>query len=804
MRLCALPGTLSAIACLCLSFIVIISPTVGAITATDWRAGRIIDDGVFTDKNAMSIAQIQAFLNSKVPTCDTWGNQPSEFGGGTRAQYGASHGNPAPFTCLKDYYEVSKTTPGPELPANNYGGKPIPAGAQSAAQHIWNAAQKYNINPKVLLVKIATESAGPLTTDDWPFLRQYTYAMGSHCPDSGEGGSANCDPNYAGFSIQIDSAADLMRWYLESMNQSWWQYKKPYQNNNILWNVAESNCGGSNVYIESMATAALYTYTPYQPNQTALNNMYGTGDGCSAYGNRNFWRVFNDWFGSTQFTQPIGASLYHQQSSGKIYLVSDSTRYQVPDWDMMINYGLNYYPVQTVSDSIIQGLTDGGLLTNLVYDNNGVYLVNNRTRHPITQDMCTVWALSCFDGSYTKPLGGVFQTQYLQTGGLLPPLMKTNGLMYKLSTGAKQPIANERTLNELGLGSTPALSASVVNSRQPLGTLLITTPGVIQFSPDPHIYYFDGANYFTVGDMSSYYDWNLRQSPYLTVPTSSYNAIPPPTTLLNSWIISNDQKYIVDQGRKLKIPSSLADLWPESQYTTPPSVLFNALPTDTMSQLVLASPYVYLLDAGKKHYVQTLDEYSALTTEYGKVTSVRLSKVSSIPQGHDALVDGSLIIVQNGSGIIYVVNNNKLTHVPSPNVFDAYGYNWSAVRGYPTSITEDYAPDGKILYNGIASDGTHYIVSGSTLYQLSGPLAQDFGAIDSKFTPISKQAVKRSAPTLSRFLLNNDDGRVYYASGGSLHYVSSYESFIRYGGGYTPRVPVNTQTIQSFLLGQPL
>jgi len=27
--------------------------------------------------------------------------------------------------------------------------------------------------------------------------------------------------------------------------------------------------------------------------------LYGTGDICSAYGNRNFWRDFNNWFGST-------------------------------------------------------------------------------------------------------------------------------------------------------------------------------------------------------------------------------------------------------------------------------------------------------------------------------------------------------------------------------------------------------------------------------------------------------------------------------------------------------------------------
>lgn len=300
-----------------------------AISGADWKAGRIIDDFVFTHKDSMSASDIQGFLAQKVGTdrgnpystagfCDTNGVRTSELGGGTRAQYGAAHGNPAPFTCLRDYYEVPKTDPGPGVPASNYGGAAIPAGAQSAAEIIWNAAQRYSINPKVLLVMIQKESAGPLITDDWPFRTQYTYAMGAHCPDGPNG--AQCDGNYAGFSMQIHESARLLRYYLDNMQQPWWSYKKPYQVNNILWNTTYTGCGGSNVYIESKATAGLYTYTPYQPNQAALNNLYGTGDGCSAYGNRNFWRMFHDWFGTT-----YNANYLWQYQGQAVYTDSSKT-----------------------------------------------------------------------------------------------------------------------------------------------------------------------------------------------------------------------------------------------------------------------------------------------------------------------------------------------------------------------------------------------------------------------------------------------------------------------------------------------
>jgi hypothetical protein len=311
--------------------------TATAANGANWQSGRVIDDGVFINKDDMTASQVQTFLNQKVGTgyygkvsgqCDTYGTASSEYGGGTRANYGAAHGNPNPFTCLKDYYEVPKTDPAAGIPASNYGGAAIPAGAESAAQIIWDAGQRYSINPKVLLVMIQKESAGPLTTDDWPFRSQYTYAMGAHCPDGPNG--AQCDSNYAGFSIQIFESARLLRYYLDNMQQSWWTYTKPYQVNSVMWNTQYSTytdgsgntipCGAGNVSVTDKATAALYTYTPYQPNQAALNNLYGSvpaGSGfdskCAAYGNRNFWRIFQDWFGNI-YADPYHAAYYSQSA----------------------------------------------------------------------------------------------------------------------------------------------------------------------------------------------------------------------------------------------------------------------------------------------------------------------------------------------------------------------------------------------------------------------------------------------------------------------------------------------------------
>lgn len=256
-----------------------------AVSGNDFDAGNIIDDVTFWNKNAMSPNDIQSFLNSKVPSCDTNGRKIYS-GSQTRAQYGESIGNPTPFVCLKDYVE------NPDTKANNLRGGSV-AGGRSAAQLIYDVAQSTGVSPKVILVLLQKEQG--LVTDDWPFLKQYQKATGYACPDT-----APCDSQYYGFYNQIYNGANQYNIYRDRASS--YRYKAG-QNNQILWN-PNSACGSSTVYIQNQATAGLYNYTPYRPNQAALNNLYGTGDGCSAYGNRNFWRFYTDWFGSTRANLP--------------------------------------------------------------------------------------------------------------------------------------------------------------------------------------------------------------------------------------------------------------------------------------------------------------------------------------------------------------------------------------------------------------------------------------------------------------------------------------------------------------------
>ena len=239
-------------------------------TLAGFDPGNIIDDATMGNKNSMSEADIQNFLNAQFN-----GN----YKAGSPNGYGVS---PNGYT-----YHIDNGHYVP-LAQETFGNNGLPAaGGQSSAHIIWQAAQDYSINPQVLLVILQKEQS--LITDNWPNYTQYTSATGFGCPDTGPCDSAT----YGGFVLQVRNAAAFFR---EVLNGGWSNY--PVGQDYIQYN-PNAACGGSVINVQNRATSALYRYTPYQPNASALAAGWGTGDSCGAYGNRNFYNYFTSWFGST-------------------------------------------------------------------------------------------------------------------------------------------------------------------------------------------------------------------------------------------------------------------------------------------------------------------------------------------------------------------------------------------------------------------------------------------------------------------------------------------------------------------------
>ena len=239
-----------------------------AADARQFNPGNIISDAVFFDGRAMDAPAIQSFLLSKSPS---------------------SCPDPAldSSPCLEDFRMDTASQAADNLCAGYQG-----AARESAAQIIAKVAASCRVNPRVILVLLQKEM-GFITSSN-PTAKMYDRAAGYYCPDIGTGW---CHPDYAGLQRQLyNSARQYQRYAATPTNYSY----RAGRDNVIQWSVPTS-CGTSVVRIQNQATAGLYNYTPYRPNQAALNAGYGTGDSCSAYGNRNFWLYYTDWFGSTQF-----------------------------------------------------------------------------------------------------------------------------------------------------------------------------------------------------------------------------------------------------------------------------------------------------------------------------------------------------------------------------------------------------------------------------------------------------------------------------------------------------------------------
>ncbi len=231
-----------------------------------FQAGYIISDYQMTDYNSMNESQIQAFLKSKNSCNDTRTYLTGNNLGYVREEAPYSwHVANGHYVCLADEKFAAGT----------------------AAHIIYRAAQDYHINPKVLIVLLQKEQG--LITDTLPNSVQYRSATGYGCPDT-----AACSSKYYGFNNQVRNAAAMFHTVMEG---GWSNY--PVGNNYIQYS-PNAACGGSIVNVRNKATSALYRYTPYQPNAAALASGYGTAH-CGAYGNRNFYNYFEDWFGGITF-----------------------------------------------------------------------------------------------------------------------------------------------------------------------------------------------------------------------------------------------------------------------------------------------------------------------------------------------------------------------------------------------------------------------------------------------------------------------------------------------------------------------
>lgn len=837
-------------------FVFFFSSQAYAADLSQFNPGRIIDDGVMTNASTMSVQQIQDFLNSKVTSCDTAGTTMTTYNyDGATGMYGSrftgttvttsravqgqrydtfwrthpdlkTQYNPnwregdaaTPFTCLKDYRVSDNRT---------------------AAQVIYDTSQKWQINPQVFIVLLQKENG--LITDDYPWPLQMRTATGYGCPDN-----AVCDSQYFGLLNQLDWAGKLFRRVIDR-DPNWYS---PYVvgDNNIQWS-PNASCGASTVNIQNWSTASLYDYTPYRPNTAALTAGYGTGDGCSAYGNRNFFLYFNDWFGSTTDNR-----LYHRiirgDSSAEVYLQTAAGKYYVPSYTLLAEWGFGPSDVVIVPQSYANTLPTKSNLSNTLTDGVGnLFVVENGNAHqvisPSVTELWNVDSAHMVDSlglAYTlhrkEPLGRFISQAggdgsvwlidktkrhkvdgpMLYSWGYYPGITNTvstdlfnrysiadpvnqyasidgGNTVWAIEASTKHPFKDVLTRNAYVGSSTPTNVSSTALS------FIMNSPALTRF-----VYNSAQGHWFMIDDGKKYYIprgelatlWGKPVTEGLSALTPSFlTNLPSNGNLSYTAQSSNSSSYWLIAKKRYYISDSNTNIALTGSDTAPPvysNELIESLPQGTTMTTSLrgeSSPYnySYVLDKGSRRYPASSPSQSAWIAN---PTTVPNELMSLIPEGSFI---GTTVRSSGGQGF-YIEQAKKYL------IDQSYADSWGISQATPQVDVSTLArlSEGVPLADTFTVNGTSYIMSNGSRLKLT-KYKDTYPSSITTSTVISSVGDTNDGGNASYLIRSSDtsDQRVWLINKGQKILLPLFEQRVALGflSNGIPIIPVTPSTVSA-------
>lgn len=727
--------------------------------ADTFDPGNIISDTVFTNDTSMSADTIQDFIRLKNVYCVA-GEMP----------------------CLRDFTENGK----------------------SAGTILKEAASAYRINPQVLVVLIQKETG--LITGTRPTSWLYKIAAGYGCPDT-----SACDTQYYGFTNQVHKAARMFRYIMDD-NPNWYT---PYEVgiNYIQYN-PNAACGGTNVNIQNRATQSLYNYTPYQPNQAALNAGFGTGDNCSAYGNRNFWLYFNTWFGSTQ-----SSILIQSPQSPAVYLQSGGTRYGIPEWGVIDAYGLSGIKVTPVSDGYMNSLTNLGVLSTILANKSQpgpVYLADNGVRYGFaSQQQCIDWGFPrCLDTSYARQLEPAIFDK-LRDGGAMGVLMDNNNRYHAMINGQKNTFLSANALSQSRYNGAKATKiTNAPNTRQPFANSIAENNSMIQFKGNPTFFAHSNGKYFAL-TWQSYIGLKSSKTPFFYDDFSKYTQEAP----INSGTVgpfvqlSNSKAYLLTENQKINI-ATIKQHFPIQVGFDDIVGIFNNRTDDEIAtnQSTFRTPTGTILRVENKTWrmFYTTEDYFAMG--YSNPIAISSDVVHKMPQGDPLFAPGlgSLYQVDNPSDYKYSIfttsTDGTVCQVYSMPQIGLYKMQTAGVYRVDHLLNSKINTLNTTVYDQnnnlhLTSNGPiHSVIQSDELISRWG-IKNRMNICSLNTSILNRNPVNRNAP---RFVRNEHTGVIYYGENGYKRPIYSWGAFLRMGGTSDNTLDVSMEFLVSSPDGVPI
>lgn len=747
-------------------------PGLGAAPAVaaeknDFNPGQIISDTVFYNSASMSTAEIRTFIANKGASCVA-----------------------GEAKCLKDYTEDTGNWSAEPGLCTGYAG----AKNETAATIIAKVSKSCGISPQVLLVLLDKEQS--LVTGTRPTLRRYTAATGFGCPDT-----APCDPTYAGFATQVYGAARQFKRYADTPTR--WNYQAG-RTNTILWH-PNASCGTSQVYIENQATAALYIYTPYRPNAAAMNNLYGTGDSCSSYGNRNFWRLFTDWFGRPD----VGGFLVRTAANPNVYLINGTTKALIKDQATLTAFA-PLGAVGIVPDSFLTSKTTVADARRIVRDTTtgDLYLVDAGKRYRFAS--CSTVAAwgggNC--ASYTDM--STNQVARFAAGAEVTRLVgTTSGKSFYLDAGKKREVYDRSSLKAAGITDEHVKMADTAIVDRALGAPVVRDDVIIKARGQRIFWLVQSGKRVRI--LISLYD----NSPLGTLPTreldvASYAAMPVAPTFTGLFDAPDGGTYILTTR-------GLTPLKDPSSFTAERS----ALSPGVLSQLKIDNPYggnvVYGRSAGnatvfaaalngRRDFSSWDDLVHVSRTSAPRILEIPRTTMDTLAPLGTALRTGTLVKAAASPDIYLVDGLNSRTRVESLDDTDQLG-----VTGFKTvsaTVLASYPQAGAPLSPVIQCGPRSYVGLSGSLQPRDPTVADPAMLPVSRLQEMTCRYLPVSGAPASRgkiYLRATGQNTVYLVTGTQRRPFTSWDALVRDNGNTPPLVvSLNPTALARIPLGSPV
>lgn len=753
--------------------------------ASGFNPGRIIDDEIFYDARAMgSPEEVQRFITQHTPSCDTWGTGRSGHGNLTRAQYAAQRGwHGPPYVCLQNYHE----NPHNGDNSFNHGGGAFPGG-MNAGHIIWEAAQKYQINPQVLLVILRKESAGPLFADPWPTRSQYKYAMGYGCPDSGPGYSANCQAEQGGFYKQVHKAAWQLRKYRNEIRNYNYQ---PGRTNRILYNPNPA-CGYKDVYIENYATASLYIYTPYTPNDAALAAYPGMAH-CGAYGNRNFYYMFREWFGSTS----VNSSLLRSHGNPTVYIVADKVKYPVPNYETLVALA-PLGGVGFVSQEYLNNIPTGQVASRLMRSPDGtVYFYDSGIRLAFsTCEMVAHYGLSCGDSMLLTEA----QVNKFYHGPRMGHGYKTtNGKRFYIQNGTRREVLDDVSLAQRNYDRGHNVLTETAIQYLPYGDPIVREAAVVRNGDTGHQRLISGGVLHNIKH-SEYVDKALQGLGGGTLHQPSIDKLRQTAQTVDDYIknAAGETYLITHQGKKKVVrPRDI----PVAPVLVSDDVI-RALPgsgslDETITLKSADNGTVYVMESGQKRPIVSMEDVFTITkTNQPMIAWLSGGTIRHIPSGNVVFAPGKMVKAPS-NGTVYMSDGYDtlipLSHFDQAADLGVHG----VIRQVDDAVIGKYTVAKRVLSPYVQCNGRTYLGIGGTLYALAVPGHTAY-PLQSGTCALLKKEV-----TLPQFI-TDQNGTIYQVKQTVIHPIRSWQMFLQLNTTNALVIKVSHLTTQLLAKGNAL